>query len=156
MSRNVIDKDLGLKRIIREMQKARNAIVEIGIFEDAKNKGESVAEYGAYNEFGTGNIHERSFMRSTFDENSQAISKDLELRYSQVQAGTITVHKALKMVGERHVGQIKLKIGSNIQPANSPATQKRKDRTAKVAGGSKTLIDTGIMRNSIRAVVGTR
>lgn len=144
-----VDKDLGLKHFIREMQLARTAIVEIGIHKDAFNDGESVAEYGAYNEFGTAHIPERSFMRSSFDENSQAISNDLAKRYDQVKTGQLTVYRALKLVGERHVGHIKVKIGSNIQPANSAATIARK-------GSSKTLIDTGIMRNSIRAVVGVK
>lgn len=146
MASSTTDNDLGLKQFMRELEKAKRVVVEIGIHTDAKNEGESVAQYGAYNEFGTGNIPERSFMRSTFDENTQKISQDLNNRYNQVKSGQLTVYTALKLVGERHVGQIQLKIGSNISPANSPATIKRK-------GSSKTLIDTGIMRNSIRAIV---
>ena len=46
------------------------------------------------------------------------------------------------LLGEQIVADIKEKIDSNIPPLLSPATIKRKKST-------KTLIDTGIMKNSI-------
>lgn len=146
MASKTKDIDKGFKAFRYELQRARNASVEIGIHQDARNEGLSIAEYGAYNEFGTKDIPERSFMRSTFDENQSEINADMAKRYDQVKTGKIGVHRALSLIGLRHAQDIQDKIGSNIQPANSEATIARKKST-------KTLIDTGAMRQSIRHVV---
>lgn len=143
MASSTKDIDKGFKAFRAEMQRARNATVEIGIHQDAKNEDLSIAEYGAYNEFGTENIPERSFMRSTFDENQSDINADMAKRYDQVKTGKIGVHRALSLIGLKHAQDIQDKIGSNISPANSESTIARKKST-------KTLIDTGAMRQSIR------
>lgn len=143
MASSTKDIDKGFKAFRAEMQRARTATVEIGIHQDAKNEGLSIAEYGAYNEFGTDNIPERSFMRSTFDEKQSQINADMAKRYDQVKTGKIGVHRALSLIGLKHAQDIQDKIGSNISPANSEATIARKKST-------KTLIDTGAMRQSIR------
>lgn len=146
MASSTKDIDKGFKAFRAEMQRARNATVEIGIHQDAKNEGLSIAEYGAYNEFGTENIPERSFMRSTFDEKKSDINADMARRYDQVKTGKIGVHRALSLIGLKHAQDIQDKIGSNISPANSESTIARKKST-------KTLIDTSAMRQSIRQVV---
>ena len=146
MASSTKDIDKGFKAFRAEMQRSRNATVEIGIHQDAKNEGLSIAEYGAYNEFGTENIPERSFMRSTFDEKKSDINADMARRYDQVKTGKIGVHRALSLIGLKHAQDIQDKIGSNISPANSESTIARKKST-------KTLIDTSAMRQSIRQVV---
>ena len=146
MASSTKDIDKGFKAFKQELQRAKNATVEIGIHQDAMNDGLSIAEYAAYNEFGTVDIPERSFMRSTFDEKQSQINADMAKRYDQVKTGKIGVHRALSLIGLRHAQDIQDKIGSNIQPANSEATVARKKST-------KTLIDTGAMRQSIRHVV---
>ena len=129
------------------MQAARVAEVVVGVHQgDSNGEGQQIAEYAAYNEFGTEKIPERSFMRSAFDENQQAISQDMANRYAQVQAGTITVYQALGLIGLRHQDQIKNKIDTNIPPPNAPATIAKK-------GSSHTLIDTGAMKNSIHYII---
>lgn len=135
---SVKDTDLGLKRFIAEMQSAKSVEVVVGILEDTMNDGQSVAEYAAYNEFGTDKIPERSFMRSSFDENIGNINRDMQHVIGQVQQGQITVRSALANVGMKHVDRVQKKIGSNIQPANSPVTIAKKK-------SSRTLIDTGVM-----------
>ena len=146
MASKTKDIDKGFKAFRAELQRAKNATVEIGIHEDKYNNGLSVSEYAAYNEFGTIDIPERSFMRSTFDEKQSQINADMAKRYQQVKDGKIGVHRALSLIGERHAQDIQDKIGSIIQPANSAVTIARK-------GSTKTLIDTGVMRQSIRYVV---
>ena len=146
MASKTKDIDKGFKAFRAELQRTKNATVEIGIHEDKYNNGLSVAEYAAYNEFGTIDIPERSFMRSTFDESHQKINADMAKYYQQVKDGKIGVHRALSLIGMKHAQDIQNKIGSNIQPANSEATIARKK-------SSKTLIDTGIMRQSIRYLV---
>ena len=142
----VTDKDLGLQRFIAQLQVAKRVEVVIGLQEGDTNGGQSIAEYGAYNEYGTGDIPERSFMRTSFDENNRRISQDIATQYDLVKQGKKTVYAALGMVGLRHEADIKTKIGSNIQPANSPITIARK-------GSSRTLIDTGAMLAAVRYII---
>lgn len=147
MARNVVDRDLGLKRFMRELQNARNATVDIGVHQGSgTTDGVDIAEYAAYNEYGTSRIPERSFMRSTFDEKLQDVQRDIADKYNDVIAGRSTVYRALGLVGLRHETDIKKKIDSGIAPANAPNTVAQK-------GSSRTLIDTGAMRNSVRYVV---
>ena len=144
---HVTDRDLGLKALIRQLEVARKVEVVVGIQANAMHKGESVAFYGACNEYGTEKgIPSRPFMRSSFDENIGAIKNDMEQQADLVMSGKKTVHSALGMIGLKHQARIKAKNSSNIQPANDPKTIKRKKSSA-------TLIDTGTMRNSVHYVV---
>ena len=145
--RHTTDRDLGLRRFIRELQVARVTEVVVGVHQgDANATGQQIAEYAAHNEFGTENAPERSFMRSAFDENLNDLSADMDRRYSQVVAGTKTVYQALGLVGLRHQDQIKKKIDTNVPPSNAPATIAAK-------GSSHTLIDTAAMKNSIHYII---
>jgi len=145
--RNVIDKDLGLKRFKAELEKAKVATVLIGVHQGDMNGGKSIAEYGAYNEFGTSSIPDRSFMRTSFDENNSRISRDIEREYNKLKLGSTDVYTALSLIGLRHSDDIKRTITyRNILPALAPSTVKRK-------GSSKTLIDSGALRKSIHHVV---
>lgn len=143
---SVKDTDLGLNRFIAEMQSAKTVEVVIGILEGTMNDGQSVAEYAAHNEFGTDNIPERSFMRTSFDENKHGISIVMGQQFAKVKRGEKTVRDALSHVGMYHQQQIMKKIGSNIQPANSPVTIAKKK-------SSRTLIDTGAMLNGVAYLV---
>lgn len=145
-SRHTTDRDLGLRRFIRELQIARVTEVVIGVQEGSVNDGQSIAEYAAYNEFGTENAPERSFMRSTFDSHVSDISADLERRYGQVQSGAMTVKTALGLVALRHQDQIKRTIDNHVPPPNSPFT-------IALKGSSHTLIDTSAMKNSIHYII---
>lgn len=145
-TRHTTDRDLGLKRFIRQLQVAKVTEVVIGVQEGSKADGQTIAEYAAYNEFGTENIPERSFMRSSFDENVSSIKNDMDRRYGQVMRGEISVRTALGLVGLRHQDQIKNKIDTNIPPPNSPVT-------IAIKGSSHTLIDTGAMKNSIHYII---
>ena len=146
MASRTTDRDLGLKRFIRELQAAKVTEVVVGVQQGADNDGQQIAEYAAYNEFGTDSIPERSFMRSAFDENLAELRQDMDAQYGRVQAGQITVRTALGLVGLRHQDQIKNKIDTNIPPPNSPVTIAKK-------GSSHTLIDTGAMKNSIHYIM---
>jgi len=146
MASRTTDRDLGLKKFIRQLQVAKVTEVVVGVQQGADNDGQQIAEYAAYNEFGTESIPERSFMRSAFDENLAELKQDMDTQYGRVQAGQITVRTALGLVGLRHQDQIKNKIDTNIPPPNSPVTIAKK-------GSSHTLIDTGAMKNSIHYIM---
>lgn len=144
--RHTVDRDRGLARITRELRAARTVEVVIGVQQGEVNDGLAIAEYAAWNEFGTSRTPARSFMRSSFDQNVAELRQDMDRGYQNMLAGTMTIRTALGMVGLKHQDHIQTKIGSNIQPANHPYTIARK-------GSSRTLIDTGAMKNSIRYVI---
>lgn len=148
MATNTKDIDRGLKRFIAELQKAKVTEVAIGILESAgaNDEGVTIAEYAAYNEYGTMNIPERSFMRTSFDENISAITADLDRGYDDVKSGNATVYSALNEIGMKHTDRVKKKILSNIAPPNAASTIARKK-------SSRTLIDTDTMLNSVNHLV---
>ena len=144
---HVTDRDLGIKAFIRQLEVARTVEVAVGILEGSTNKdGVSIAGYGAANEYGTESIPERSFMRSSFDENLSKIQNDMNQQAGLVMAGQSTVKAALSNIGMKHADRVKKKIGSNIQPPNHPETIRRKK-------SSRTLIDNGDMINSVHYIV---
>jgi hypothetical protein len=152
---STIDRDLGMRRIVREMTSAQNAVVTIGIQQGSINaEGTDIAEYGFTNEFGGTVTHEgirvripqRSFMRTAWDENLSRINGRINTEYAQILAGNSTLFVAMRRVGLFVETAIKTKIGSNIQPANAPITIRMK-------GSDRTLINTNAMLNSIIYVV---
>lgn len=146
MASNVTDRDLGLKAFIRQLEVARTVEIAVGIHAGDTNNGQQIAEYAACNEYGTDSIPERSFMRSSFDENLSKIQNDMNHQAGRVMAGQTDIRSALSVIGMKHQDRTKRKIGSNIQPANHPETIRRKK-------SSRTLIDTGAMLNSVHYVV---
>ena len=129
-----------------------SAGVKAGILEGATNNetGESVAEYAAYNEFGTGDIPSRPFLRKTFDDNIDkwidGFSKALSHR---------SPRQSLQVLGIKMQDDIVDTIKSNMPPRNSAATIAKKTK-AVTKGGSVvgtsnpgTLIDTGSMINAV-------
>lgn len=146
MSRFTRDRDLGWRRYQRELEAARVTEVVVGIHQGDIADGQQIADYAAKNEYGTSKIPERSFMRSSFDENVDVISRELSGRYGQMVEGRITTRVALGLVGLKVQDLIKQKIDSSVRPANSAATIAMK-------GSSHTLINTGAMKNSVHYVI---
>lgn len=148
MTKYVKDTDLGFKRLIAELQNAKNLEVVVGLQESEEKSADGVyvAEYAAANEYGTKKIPERSFMRSTFDENVADWQRMVDRNIRSVAEGKGSVWQTLSLIGLRMETQIKEKIGSNIQPANHPYTIAKKK-------SSRTLIDTSAMIQNVRYVV---
>lgn len=159
MAGHVEDRDLGWIGIKAEINALRSLYVQVGIQDDAEaeENGTPMALVGAVNEFGShdGHVPERSFMRSTMDENRdkyyEAMGKGLDEIYAayagKKSGGAIGLgRKLLKVIGLRVESDIKNKIVSNVPPPNAPSTIARK-------GSSTTLVDKGALKNSIRNVV---
>lgn len=108
--------------------------------------GQSIAQYAAENEFGTDKIPERSFMRSTFDENINLIEElvldQLGLVVDQVQ--TLTV--AYNRIGQGIQGLIQTKIREIRSPPNSPVT-------IAIKKSINPLIDFGQMIAAVRYAI---
>lgn len=143
---HVTDRDLGLKTFIRQLEVARTVEVAVGILAGDASNGEQLVVRAVCNEYGTEDIPERSFMRTSFDENVGKIKSDMDQQAGLVMEGKSTVRSALATIGRRHQDRIKRKIGSNIQPPNHPETVRRKK-------SSRTLIDKGEMLNGVHYVV---
>lgn len=103
----------------------------------------SNATIAAAHEFGvSGHIPERSFLRSTLNENKVNASK---LLIRELKADIAQGHfsdRPFAIVGEKLAGEVKRKIQAGINPSLDPKTVKRKK-------SSKPLIDTGSLLQAI-------
>jgi len=158
----VRDTDKGWKQIKKELAKYRNAYVKVGLptktgekehdgGKDGEMSGVTVAAVGWFNEFGTKTIPERSFIRSTHDENIPEIVAMKKRLLAQLYEKKMGVLKALRVLGTYMKKEIQAKITSLDTPPNAPSTIARK-------GSSNPLIATGQMRQSVdyEVVVGRR
>lgn len=145
-----IVKDRGWNRMKREIAKGRrNQVVAVGVLQsDAgvahQDGGVTVGEVATFNEFGTadGRVPERSFVRSTVDENEREYTKRIAQLQGEVLAGRVSSRTALGVLGEEAVSDIRRKMTDGIPPPNAPATVAKK-------GSSTPLIDTGQLRQAI-------
>lgn len=156
MSR-VEDKDLGLNRIIRTLNKdldgvvvkvgvqAKDKAVRRGKGGSIRNTDQPLAVIAAIHEFGLGDMPQRSFLRSAYDENLPMIDKMIQ-RVANGSVFGLGTNAALNKLGNVVQGMVQRKIVDGPFVPNSPATIKRKK-------SSKPLIDTGHLRQSIRYVI---
>lgn len=149
-TRHVRDKDLGMKRIMAELHRADDMVVDVGLFAGgAAPDGVTVAEYGAYNEFGTSRIPSRPFMAISFDENIGQINRDIQRGFRNVSSGR-SADAELNIIGLKHQQRIQRTIkGRDILP-------KLADSTIAAKGSTKTLVDTGQMVNAVTYEVGRK
>ncbi len=156
MSR-VEDKDLGLNRIIRTLNKdldgvvvkvgvqAKDKAVRRGKGGSIRNTDQPLAVIAAIHEFGLGDMPQRSFLRSAYDENLPMIDKMIQ-RVANGAVFGLGTNAALNQLGNVVQGMVQRKIVNGPFVPNSPATIKRKK-------SSRPLIDTGHLRQSIRYVI---
>lgn len=88
-------------------------------------------------------IPERSFVRSTFDEQVQAWTKVVARLMGQVFHGQITVETLFERIGLLIASDIQKKIRAIHDPPNAPITSSRKK------GVNNPLIDSGRLRQSV-------
>lgn len=91
-------------------------------------------------------IPERSFIRSTVDDNEEKYFRSLNRVMGRIIDGTLNKFQALSFVGQLVEADIKSKIINLDSPANAKSTVRKK-------GSDNPLVDTGLMGNSIRYVV---
>jgi len=139
---------------IAEIEKFGSSYVKIGFQEGSvtksqvkgnrrKEAGKSMPQIAAENEFGTKTIPQRSFMRTSFDENRQRINNAIESEYEKIITGQSTTRKSLNLLGLFGVDLIQEKIRVIHYPPNSP-------NTIAMKGSSKPLIDFDQMVQSVR------
>lgn len=140
---STIEKTNDYIKIIEAAEDLDGSSIEVGIF-GGKNKitKKSIAFYMMMSEIGTKEIPERSFMRSTIDENEikydELIEKQINriVDWKQIASGLL-ITLALQIEGD-----VKNKITSLRIPPNAPSTIEQK-------GSSNPLIDTGAGRNAV-------
>jgi hypothetical protein len=110
--------------------------------------GTSLSLVASANEYGTidGRVPERSFMRSAMDEGRAELGELQRRLFLLVLAGKMDPKRALGIIGAKAKALVQAKIASNIPPPNAPSTIARK-------GSTRTLIDTGQLRQGIEYVV---
>lgn len=147
------DIDRGYQRIIADLEAM--ALTPVGIYVGIPEEtgavrpeedGPTVAEYATANEFGTDRIPERSFLRSTVDEQQGKIADLLQRSVVDVVDGKYPLMTGFNRMGLWLAGKVQAKIRDLKDPPNAPYTIEQK-------GSSNPLIDTGRMRQSIRHVV---
>ncbi|RID87058.1 hypothetical protein D1953_07000 [Peribacillus asahii] len=88
------------------------------------------------------NIPERSFIRSTFDENERDWAEFIENQIEKVLSLEITARQLFERLGALIVGDIQKKMTDLRTPANASLTVANK-------GSSNPLIDTGELRRHV-------
>lgn len=114
-----------------------------------------VAYIGAVHEFGdeSRNLPQRSFLRSTYEDKKERISKNLAraLR-DQMKQNNYDPERALHKVGVWMVGQVKKKFTNNDWPGLQDPTRGGKN----FEGTATPLVDTGQLRASIDYELNTK
>lgn len=147
--KKIRDKDLGWGKLALFFKdNTTGSVASVGIQGDKATveRGEYATnvEIAAVHEFGKGAIPQRSFLRSTFDDNLSDLHTELKQLAKDVYGGKIkSLEGELNLIGEELRGKILDKLDSNIPPPLSDFTIARKK------GEATALIDTGQMKNSI-------
>lgn len=149
----VIDKDRGMKRILKQLDAADGWQVTIGVHgQDAgdRDDADEIDNVGlmVIHEFGApgAGIPERSSLRAAFDKNVRKYTQLLLMGARKIIAGTGTPKQAVGIAGEVAVADVVNLINAGIAPPNLLATIEAK-------GSSTPLIHTKQMAQSIKPVV---
>lgn len=140
------DTDKGLKDILKNVTEFKDIVVKVGIQgtdANRRNEGVRVVDYATANEYGIGKTPERSFIRSTVDDN-KGFKDEVDHAFASVLTGKDTPYAAMAKVGIIARDDIIAKInnGDNRWKPLSEKTVARKK-------SSKALIDTGRLKQSI-------
>lgn len=150
MANKITDTDRGWKKIVASVNGAARA-AHVGIQGDeaaqsrlAEGGSISNVELAVTHEFGVPEIGipERSFIRSTFDDNEHTYARMLAQGGKKILAGEMNQDQVVGLIGEKMVSDMKQKINEGIDPPNTLMTQLLK-------GSSTPLIDTGAMKGAI-------
>lgn len=143
-----VDKDKGWLAFVKSVFDQHFVEVTVGIHGDSEpylrgqNEPASVPQIASFHEFGTVDVPERSFLRSTVDEKADEWTQLMTRVEKLVASKRMDVARALNVLGLRMVADVQKKI------QNGPFAPLA-DKTVKAKGSSRPLIDTGRMRQSV-------
>ena len=148
--------DRGCDKIMRQLKLTDKSYVKVGVQAGAEHKPSSkgskpkdttdMVAIAVANEFGTKGIPERSFLRSTTDEQQRELIVLKVEAIRRITIGRTTVKKQLDKIGLYLGSKVQNKIKDLRTPPNALSTVRAK-------GSSSPLVDTGQLRASIRHVV---
>jgi hypothetical protein len=144
----VEDRDLGWALIERKLLELNGAHTRVGVHEgETREDGTDLVTVAAANEFGApkAKIPERSFIRSTVDEQRPKVERIKEGIVRKALTGRVNVRHELSVLGEFAQAAIQKKIIDLRTPPNADSTKKRK-------GSDNPLVDKGQLHQSIRHV----
>lgn len=152
---DTVEKDMGFDKLVVGLEEAKGSHVDIGIFGGRNPSGQSILIYGLANEFGTKRagvnndvvIPERSFLRSTVDDNRDDWLQAIEQGLMSIGLGTQSTKAVLTRLGIEIRGAVSQKIRDLRIPENADSTVERK-------GSSNPLVDTGALRQAIEYKLG--
>lgn len=172
-------KDRGYSAIIQEMKKLENEpCVKVGLpkeseetLDEHENNGiasnTTVLDIGVFHEFGTEDLPERSWLRSSHDAMIPEMNKLIKRLYAAILEGRITVSSALSIMGLLAQKNTKKFLTDNkVKPPSKQNDNFAFAKFGKVSNNiskapkvdirknanSKTLIDTAQLLNSITFV----
>ncbi len=153
VSITIQDTDMGMKQLRTDLKHANGAHTKVGLPHDGTLvSGEvktmaDLVRIGGVHEFGydKGNIPERSFIRSTYDENIAALNMMVQKEIDLVIAGRSDTRRSLARLGEFMVPKIRRKITRRIAPALSKKSKRGRDNGVP-------LYDSGQLLQSITHV----
>jgi hypothetical protein len=153
MAKVVKDIDRGWKKFKRMFRRTKGPAAHVGIqgrdAEAPKKKGDVTnVLVASVHEFGSpkSGIPERSFLRSSFDENLRDYDRSMKKAAKRVMTSQ-QLRGEFRLIGEEYRADVIEKIKSNIPPPLAPETQERKARDG--APDKQALVDTGQLLNSI-------
>ena len=141
-----ISKDRGATQIKKDLDALKASYLTVGIHSNAEPyaSGTSVQFVATENEFGNARVPERSFLRSTFDENRESWRAKHNLLLNSVLKGKLTTVKALRILGFEMANAVQTKIITLQTPENAPSTVAQKPLV-----GNNPLINTRHLLNSV-------
>lgn len=152
MATRTTDKRKKLDAIVGQLRIAASTEVVVGVLAGEKNgDGASIAEYAAFNEFGTDRAPARPAMGMAFDENVAAIQQNVDSELTRITTGRTTAAIALGTIGQKHAERIQDVITNrDILPRLAQSTVDGK------RGSTKTLVDSGAYNAAIKYSIRTR
>ncbi len=144
----IIDKDLGWKKIQKELRQLDGTVSNVGLFGSGSSPKNNIAARGAVHELGIGNP-KRPFMRNAFDKNSNKLYDYINKQYNLLKAKKLTVSRFVGLISEWLIGKIQEEIRKGEFIPLSWATVRRK-------GSSVILIHKGQMINSLTYKAGKK
>jgi hypothetical protein len=149
-------RDLGLDAFVKNSREMSKKEVRVGLFQEDGRSSDgkhTISKLGYINETVKYGLPEpRSFMKITANRVADKSSQRLTDLAWEVLMSNITLEDALSEVGDEYADEIKKTIDTMDKSTygNTPATLAIKDKKGQ---GSKPLIATGKMRDSVRAKV---
>ena len=126
-------------KLLKQLESLFKKEITVGLHGDV---GGDILSRGIYNEFGTKNIPERSFIRAGYDTEKKNIINDAEKLTRKVVAMEIKPSTAANLLGDATKGRIQEFAIDLRDPPNAQSTIDAK-------GSSNPLVDTGQMIGAI-------